>query len=211
MLLLACGARPCTVAAQDELPWRCAAPRPALSERSDWYSAEGDYIRDTTPRTTQVVGGHFRGAYSLLVVRTEGGSEHLMDECQLRWAAPSESQSREIRRIGAVEAGALTVPLVGTLLHRRSAVGAAPKREPPPWDLSGPIQLEYWPKTGKLGFNIGLGIDTGTRFHITDIEADGSFAGRWSEGSMTVIQYETPLGPVAEGVRGYFCGIASPE
>jgi hypothetical protein len=61
--------------------------------------------------------------------------------------------------------------------------------------------------TGKVGFNIGLGIDSGTLFHITDIEADGSFAGRWSDGGMTVIQYDTPLGPVAEGVRGYFCGI----
>jgi len=134
-----------------------------------------------------------------------------MEEYELRWAAPTESQSRDLRRIGAVESGALTVPLVGTLAHRRSTVGTAVKREPPPWDLSGPIQLEYWPKTGKLGFNIGLGIDTGTLFHITEVEADGRFAGRWRDGSMTVIQFETPLGPVAEAVRGYFCGIVMPE
>jgi hypothetical protein len=76
---------------------------------------------------------------------------------------------------------------------------------PPRVNIHGPIQLEYWPARGKLGFNIGLGMDTGTLFHITDVEENGAFAGRWSEGGSTSIQFDTPVGPLLEQVRGYFC------
>ena len=165
-------------AAQDTLPWRCVTPQPALSERTDWYDADGDYMRDTTPKSPQDLREHFRRAYSLLVVRSEGGIEHVMDEYDLRWAEPSDTQNRGLRQIPAVASGRVTIPLVGTLAHRRGAIGHEVNRKAPTWDVSGPIQLEYWPATGKLGFNIGLGIDTGTLFHITDVEADGSFSGR---------------------------------
>ena len=198
-------------AAQETLPWRCVTPQPTLSERTDWYDADGDYIRDTTPKNSQYLRDHFRRTYSLLVVRSEGGMEHVMDEYHLRWAEPLDSQDRELRRIPAVESGRMLIPLMGTLAHSRGTVGNDVKRGTPTWDISGPIHLEYWPETGKIGFNIGLGIDTGTLFHITNVEADGSFSGRWTDGSMTVLQFETPLGPVAEHVRGYFCGILPPK
>jgi hypothetical protein len=197
--------------AQESLPWRCVTPRPPLSERTDWYDADGNYVQDTTPKGPKFLREHFREAYSLLVVRSEGGMEHVMDEYDLRWSEPSDSQSRDLRPLPPIESRRFIIPLAGTLAHRRGVIGREVKRGAPTWDISGPIQLEYWPATGKLGFNIGLGIDTGTLFHITDVEADGSFSGRWSDGSMTVLQFDTPLGPVAEHVRGYFCGIVPPR
>jgi hypothetical protein len=210
-LLLFGGIWPHTATAQNALAPRCASPRPALSERTDWYNAEGDYILDTTPQAPKALSEHFRKAYTLLVVRTEGTLEKLVDEYELRWAWPTDSQLRVIQQIGAVGSGALTIPLVGMLVHKRSASGTVVKSKSPRWDISGPIQLEYWPKTGKLGFSIGLNLDAGTLFHITELDADGSFAGRWKDGGMSVIQFDTPLVSVAEAVRGYFCGVVLPR
>lgn len=206
-LLLFGGIWPHTASAQNALAPRCVAPRPASSVRTDWYNAEGDYIRDTTPRPPRALSEHFREAYTLLVVRTEGTVEKLIDEYELRWSWPTDSQQRVIQQIGAVESGLLTIPLVGTLVHKRSASGSVVKRKAPRWDISGPIQLQYWPEIGKLGFSIGLNLDAGTLFHITELDADGGFAGRWVDGGGSVIQFETPLGPMAEAVRGYFCGV----
>jgi hypothetical protein len=206
-LLLFGGISPHAASAQNALAPRCASVRPAHSARTDWYNAEGDYIRDTTPQAPKALSEHFRKAYTLLVVRTEGTQEKLVDEYELQWSWPTDSQLQVIQQIGAVEAGALTIPLVGTLVHKRSANGTVVKHKAPRWDISGPIQLEYWPKIGKLGFSIGLNLDAGTLFHITKLDADGSFAGRWTDGGMSVIQFDTPLGPLAEAVRGYFCGV----
>jgi len=205
-MLLLLGASAQASAAQEQVPWRCVTPEPALSERTDWYDSDGDYVQDTTPKTVQFLREHLRPAYSLLVIRSEGGMEHVMDEYDLRWSDP-DSQRRDRAPAPPVETRRFIIPLSGTLTHRRGAVGQELRPGAPTWDISGPIQLGYWPATGKLGFDIGLGIDTGTFFHITSVGADGSFSGRWTDGSMTVLQFETPLGPVAEHVRGYFCAI----
>jgi hypothetical protein len=210
-LLLFGGIWPRTASAQNSLAPLCASPRPAPSARTDWYDAEGEYILDTTPQAPKAVSEHFREAYTLLVVRTEGTVEKLVDEYELRWFWPTDSQLRDIQQIGAVGSGALTIPLVGTLVHKRSASGMVVKPKAPRWDISGPVQLEYWPKSGKLGFSIGLNLDAGTLFHITELDADGSFAGHWTDGGMSVIQFDTPLGPLAEAVRGYFCGVVLPR
>jgi hypothetical protein len=210
VMVVIAGTWPGSVSAQGQWSWRCESVRPALSERTDWYDEDGDYIRDTTPQDAAALSKHFRREYLLLLITTEGRPDKVIDEYELRWAPPTVSQGTRLRRIPAVASGALSVPLVGTLTHRRSATMTAVQTEPPRVNLRGPIRLEYWSARGKLGFNIGLGIDVGTLFHITDVEADGSFAGRWSDGGLTSIQFDTPMGALLEKVRGYLCGALMP-
>lgn len=209
-MIVIAGIWPGFASAQGQRSQRCESVRPSLSERTDWYDEDGHYIRDTTPRGAAVLSKHFRREYLLLVITTEGRPDKVIDEYELRWAPPTDSQRTRLHRTPAVASGALTVPLVGTLTHRRSATMTAVKSGPPRLNIRGPIQLEYWPARGKLGFNTGPGIDVGTIFHITDVEADGSFAGRWSDGGLTAIAFDTPVGSLLEKERGYFCGALMP-
>lgn len=185
----------------------CEAVNPPWEVRTAWYSAEGDFVRDTTPKSSAALAERFAGDYRLLVVTTEGSLEKVVTEYALRLAAPSPLQTEHIRQIPAAAQRKLVVPLVATMVLKRSATGHHETAGRPRPELAGTTNFEYWPAWGKLGFSVGLGIDTGTLFHITDVEADGSFGGRWTDGGLTVIQLDTPVGPVIEKVRGYFCAM----
>lgn len=186
----------------------CEAPQPFPDERTDWYDAEGDFIRDTTPLSSATLAQKFAGSYRLLVVTSEGSLEKVIAEYKLDLAVPTAAQAEEARRIPAAAAGKLVVPLVATMEFRRGATGRKMTAGRPWPDIAGKSNFEYWPARGKLGFNLGIGIDAGTLFDITDVEADGSFRGRWTDGGLTVMQLDTPVGPVLEKERGYFCGLA---
>jgi hypothetical protein len=197
--------------AQAQAASLCMAVRPSLDERTSWYDADGDFVRDTTPQNSTALAQRFAGAYTLLVVTTEGSLEKVLAEYELRLAAPNPEQTDQVRQIPAAAAGKLIVPLIATIEYRRGATGGHRAAGRPRPDITGTTNFEYWPGRGKLGFNVGLGIDTGTLFHITDVEADGSFAGRWTDGGLTVIQLDTPVGPVLEAERGYFCAMPRPR
>jgi hypothetical protein len=54
---------------------------------------------------------------------------------------------------------------------------------------------------------VGLGLDSGTLFDITEVNADGSFAGRWTDGGFSVVKLDTPVGALLEKEQGYFCAL----
>jgi hypothetical protein len=149
----------------------------------------------------------FAGTYRLLVVTSEGGLEKEVIEYKLKLAPPTQSQREPSDRIPAVASGRLQVPLVAVLAYERGALGQHTMTARPYRDLSGVVNFEYWPASGKIGFNIGLAIDAGTLFQLTDVQARGAFSGRWQDGGLTAIQVDTPIEPVLEHVRGYFCAL----
>lgn len=185
----------------------CQAAVASLEERADWYDADGDFIRDTTPQSSAALAQRFAGRYTLLVVTTEGSLEKVLAEYRLELAVPTSAQAEAARRIPAAAAGKLVVPLVAKMEFRRGATGRQRTVGRPSPDIAGKTNFEYWPERGKLGFNVGLGLDTGTLFKITDVEADGGFRGRWTDGGFVVIQLDTPVGPVLEKQGGYFCAL----
>jgi hypothetical protein len=192
---------------QDALERRCWAPRPPYSERTDWYDAEGGFVRDTSIRSVASLVQRFAGTYRLLVVTSEGDWEKEVAEYRMTLAAPTPAQEAQIARIPAVASGRLQVPLVAELVYERGVRGREPLTGRPHRDLSGEVNFEYWPSWGKIGFNVGLGIDTGTLFQVTDVAAAGAFSGRWSDGGLVAIELETSIEPLLEEPRGYFCAL----
>jgi hypothetical protein len=186
---------------------RCWAPPPSYTERTDWYDAEGRYVQDTTARSTASLVRRFAGTYRLLVVTSEGGLEREVAEYKLKLARPTKAQDEKIRTIGAVASGKLQVPLVGVLEFKRGAVGRRTIRDRSRGDLSGEVNFEYWPATGKIGFNVGLGLDSGTLFQVISVNERGQFSGRWEDGGYVAIEVNTPIEPLLEHMRGYFCAL----
>jgi hypothetical protein len=213
MLTSALGVASCSAAwphkmlAQADPDRRCWAPSPPYSERTDWYDAEGQFVHDTGARSIASLVERFAGDYRLLVVTSEGGLEKEIIEYRLRLARPTRPQSEQIARIPAVAIGRLQVPLVAVLEYERGALGQHAMKTRPYRDLSGVVNFEYWPASGKIGFNVGLGFDTGTLFQVTDVRSSGPFSGRWQDGGLTAVQVDTPIEPVLEHVRGYFCAL----
>ena len=185
----------------------CMAPTPRVGERTGWYDADGLYVLDSTPKSSETIVQKFAGTYTLLVVTTEGTLEKVLAEYRLTLAPPSPTQLAEIHQLPAAAEGRLLVPLVGVLHYARGATGSR-KTDGAPWpDLTGDANFEYWPNRGKLAFSVGLGIDSGTLFQVTHVEADGGFSGRWTNGGYVAIQVDTPVGAVLEMERGYFCAM----
>jgi hypothetical protein len=191
--------------AQDDPGQRCWAPQPAYSERTDWYGADGRFVNDTNTRSTVSLVQQFAGTYRLVVVTSEGGLEKEVAEYKLKLAPPTQAQGEKIRQIGAVAAGSLQVPLIAILEYRRGAVGRRTVTDRSRADLSGEVNFEYWPATGKIGFRVGLGMDSGALFHVTSVNEHGQFSGRWADGGYVAIQVSTPIEPLLEQRRGYFC------
>jgi hypothetical protein len=193
--------------AQGDANHRCWAPSLPYSERTDWYDAEGRFVQDTNPRSTASLVRRFAGKYRLLVVTSEGGFEKEIVEYNLKLAPPTPSQEVKIRHIPAVASGRLQVPLVAVLEYKRGAVGRRTITDGPKGDLSGEVNFEYWPATGEISFNVGLGMDSGTLFQVTNVNGSGPFSGRWRDGGYSAIQVDTPIEPLLEHVRGYFCAL----
>lgn len=186
---------------------RCWAPRPSHSERTDWYDAEGNFVRDTSVRSVASLARRFAGTYRLLVVTSEGDWEREIIEYRMTLAPPTPTQKVRIARIPAAADGRLQVPLVAVLAYSRGVRGREPVTGRPRGDLSGEVNFEYWPSLGKIGFNVGLGFDTGTLFQVTDVTAAGPFRGRWSDGGYGASELATSIEPVLEQARGYFCAL----
>ena len=194
MTVAACAAAwPSEASAQADVDRRCWAPAPPYSERTDWYDADGDFVRDTSIRSPTSLSERFGGTYRLLVVTSEGDLEKEVIEYRLTLAAPTRSQQQQIDRIPAVANGRLQVPLVAVLIYERGVRGRETLTGRPHRDLSGEVNFEYWPSWGKLGFNVGLGMDTGTLFQVTDVSAAGAFSGRWQDGGLVAIELATPI------------------
>ena len=185
----------------------CLAPAPPYSERTDWYDAEGLFVHDTSARSSSSLADRFAGAYRLIVVTTEGALEKEIVEYRMSLGAPNRSQQEQIDRLPAVASGRLQVPLVAKLDYERGATGQQRMARRPYRDFSGQVNFEYWPNSGKIGFDVGLGIDTGTLFQVTDVSEQGTFRGRWEDGGMVAIQMQTLILPILEHVRGYFCAL----
>jgi hypothetical protein len=194
-------------AAQTDPDSMCEAARPPYGERTDWYDADGLIILDTVSKSSEAIVHRFAGAYTLLVITTEGSWEKVIAEYHLELAPPSTTEAAQISQIPAAAEGRLIVPLTATMRYRRSVTGRRKTAGPPRPDITGVTNFEYWPERGKLAFNVGLGIDSGTLFQVTEVEADGRFRGRWTDGGYVVIQLDTPVGPVLEHERGYFCAM----
>jgi hypothetical protein len=197
--------------AQGDPNLQCWAPPPSYSERTDWYDAEDRFVGDTSIRSTASLVGRFAGTYRLLVVTSEGGLEKEVAEYNLKLAPPTLAQREKIGRIGAVASGRLQVPLVAVLEYKRAVVGRHTVTDRSHGDLSGEVNFEYWPATGKIGFNVGLALDSGTLFQVTRVNERGLFSGRWEDGSYSAIQIDTPIEPLLEHVRGYFCALPSTQ
>lgn len=195
------------VAAQSHGAPMCRAVAHTSDERTSWYDADGDFIRDTTARSPGALVQRFAGSYTLLVVTSEGSLEKRIAEYALKLERPDAAQADQIRQIPAVTAGRLLVPLMATIDYRRGAVGRRKTADPPRPDITGSARFDYWPERGHLGFNVDLALDAGTLFDITEVNADGSFAGRWADGGLTVVQLDTPVGPMLEKEQGYFCAL----
>ena len=191
--------------AQADPNHRCWAPQPSYSERTDWYDADGRFVNDTNTLSTVSFVRKLAGTYRLVVVTSEGTIEKEVAEYKLKLEPPTQAQGDKIRQIGAVAAGRLQVPLIAILEYRRGAVGRRTVTDRSRADLSGEVNLEYWPATGKIGFNVGLAMDSGTLFHVTSVNEHGQFSGRWEDGGYVAIQVSTPIEPLLEHLRGYFC------
>ena len=191
--------------AQDDANHGCWAPQPSYSERTDWYDADGRFVNDTKTRSTASLVRQFAGTYRLVVVTSEGSLEKEVTEYKLRLALPTQAQGEKIRQIGAVAAGRLQVPLIAILDYRRGAVGRRTVTDRSRGGLSGEVNFEYWPATGKIGFKVGLAMDSGTLFHVTSVNEHAQFSGRWEDGGYVAIQVSTPIEPLLEHRRGYFC------
>jgi hypothetical protein len=189
---------------------RCWAPEPSYSERTEWYDARGRFINDTNTRSTASLVRRFAGRYRLLIVTTEGGLEREVAEYNLKLAPPSPRTGQKIQQIGAVVAGKLQVPLVAILSYKRGIAGRRAVKAGLQGELSGEWNFEYWPGTGKIGFNVGLGLDSGTLFQVTNVNERGQFSGRWEDGGYSVAEVNTPIAPLLEHVRGYFCALPDP-
>jgi hypothetical protein len=185
----------------------CRAVSQTSDERTSWFDADRDFIRDTAVQSAGALVKRFAGTYTLLVVTSEGSLEKRIAEYALKLEPPDPTQSDQIRQIPAVTAGRLLVPLMATINYRRGAIGRRKTADRPWPDIAGSTRFDYWPDRGHLGFNVGLGLDSGTLFDITEVNADGSFAGRWTDGGFTVVQLDTPVGPLLEKEQGYFCAL----
>jgi hypothetical protein len=185
----------------------CRAVSQTSDDRTSWFDADRDFIRDTTAQSAGALVKRFAGTYTLLVVTSEGSLEKRIAEYALKLEPPDSAQSDQVRQIPAVTAGRLLVPLMATINYRRGAIGRRKTADRPWPDIAGSARFDYWPGRGHLGFNVGLGLDSGTLFDITEVNADGSFAGRWTDGGFTVVQLDTPVGPILEKEQGYFCAL----
>jgi hypothetical protein len=194
-------------AAQSNGAPMCRAVSQTSDERTSWFDADRDFIRDTAVQSAGALVKRFAGTYTLLVVTSEGSLEKRIAEYALKLEPPDAAQSDQIRQIPAVTAGRLLVPLMATINYRRGAAGRRKTADRPRPDIASSARFDYWPERGHLGFNVGLGLDSGTLFDITEVNADGSFAGRWTDGGFTVVQLDTPVGPLLEKEQGYFCAL----
>ena len=194
--------------AQEPTP-QCVAVDPTpFGLRTRWFDAQENEIYDTTPQTPDALARRFAGTYSLLVVTSEGKPEKLAAEYVIHFSKPRADQLLALDRIPTAP-GTFVVPVEATVDFVRSVV--VWRNEVGPWhpEISGPMHLVYSPSEGTLRFNQRMGLDTGTFFLISEVKADGSFAGRWTDGDLLVTGVETRLGDLVEQERGYFC--ASPR
>src|SRR4051812_48244413 len=71
----------------------CRAVSPTLDERTSWYDADGDFIRDTATKSAGALVQRFAGTYTLLVVTSEGSLEKRIAEYALKLEPPDAAQS----------------------------------------------------------------------------------------------------------------------
>ena len=53
--------------------------------------------------------------------------------------------------------------------------------------------------------------DPSSNLRVTEIDSTGTLMGRWTSGGYVVIEYETPVGKLAEHAGGYFCAWRLPD